>query len=194
MKAFHVCLSTLGMATSLAIPAFATAQESSVGSESNFVEEQPVRDPGHAHAITLSPLHLAVPLFEVTYEYRVVDRFGLAAIFGLGSSEGVLAFETGVQANLYIVGDFDHGMQLGAELVSLSASSNANNVSSTASGLSAGPYLGYKVAGSSGLTFMAQVGYQITSVAAQASSGGFTASDSRSGSGVLLNLNLGWSF
>lgn len=173
--------------------------------------------PEHDVSITFSPLHLFLPMVEVTGEYAISNKIGVAGIVGIGSvpvktttfsssTNGGLAttettthygaWELGAHFNYYLVGNFDHGMQLGAEAMYLHVSSEGQNVNTVAaaSGLAIGPYIGYKIATHVGFTFEANGGVQY--VAARASATNGTASSSASGSSIipLLNLNVGWSF
>jgi hypothetical protein len=143
----------------------------------------------------MSPLHLVIgPIVELTGEARVHDRVGLAAIGGVGKysdrSAGVSAavYEAGAQVRVYAVGDFRHGMQIGAELLYLHLADAA--LSATGEGVAVGPFLGYKIMVDAGFTFDAQIGFQ--RVSAQAQSG--TSTNSNRDYIPLLNLNVGWSF
>lgn len=71
---------------------------------------------------------------------------------------------------------------------------NNTNITGTGQGIGIGPFIGYKVAASFGLTFVAQLGAQYNIATAEATDGTTTETDSASGIGPLLNLNLGWSF
>lgn len=148
----------------------------------------------HRASITFSPVHLLVPMLEVQGEFRVHDRVGVAAIGGFGRTSGLSLFEGGLSARAYPLGDFDHGLQLGAEATYLGAMGTVGGVQAAGTGLTAGPFAGYKIAARFGLTFELQLGYQWMAVGARAQSGGVTATEEQVDSGVLLNLNLGWSF
>ena len=65
-------------------------------------------------SVTVSPLHLVVPMVELTGEFRLDDKVGLAAIGGVGSSAGVALWELGGQARYYFLGDFADGLLVGA--------------------------------------------------------------------------------
>ena len=160
----------------------------------------------HMLAITISPIHLAFPLVELTGEYRLNPKMGAALIGGFGSisdaSNTYSLWEVGAQFRYYALGDFDHGMQLGAELVHLGISTSSSDsgvdMSASGAGTTVGGFVGYKVAASFGLTFDMQLGYQYIMVAAEAEAQAgeisATAEKEESEGGVLLNLNLGWSF
>jgi len=158
----------------------------------------------HSVSLTISPFHLVLPVVEVMGEFKVQDWFGLAAILGGGSIQGtgtiaderLTVFELGAQALFYPVGDFDHGMQLGLEalFIHISGTFDSGALTGTGSGLAVGPLIGYKFAASWGLTVDIQGGYQIAGIAASASDGTTTESDSTVEGVVLLNINAGWSF
>lgn len=140
----------------------------------------------HDVSITTSPIHLLIPIVEVTAEFRVDDRVGIAGIGGIGSTLGILIGEVGASGRYYPFGDFDHGMQLGAEAIFVAAGTSPNGTTVLGGGIAAGPFLGYKIAARFGLTFEIQLGAAIVGVGA----GGET----DVGLGPILNLNLGWSF
>lgn len=149
-------------------------------------------------SITLSPLHLPLPFLEVTSEFKMQPKVGVAGIIGLGSIDGAFAFELGGQAQYYLIGDFDHGMQLGAEMIYAHVSDDnidGSGISANSNGLAIGPYLGYKVAFGFGLTLNLQAGldYMLVRAHAEDSTG---ASGNASGAALfpLINFNVGWSF
>ncbi|MEP6653229.1 MAG: hypothetical protein ABJA82_07710 [Myxococcales bacterium] len=154
-------------------------------------------------SVTISPLHLTLPIVELTTEVRVLDKLGLAAVLGAGkvTSEPMGApkftadvWEAGVQGRYYVVGDFRHGMQLGGEVIYMHLSADTQGVSAFANGFSMGGFVGYKVMADVGFTFDTQLGYQLIGVGAKANDGSTTASQSGKEGGLLLNLNVGWSF
>jgi hypothetical protein len=166
------------------------------------------RERNHDVSITFSPIHLLLPVVEVTGEYALDDKFGLALIGGFGSipittttigpfgssssTEHVGVWELGGHANYYVVGTFDHGMQLGAEVLWVGASAGGNSTHGAvlATGLAVGPYVGYKIVTRIGFTFEGNLGVEY--MAAHASSSTSTA-DQKTVI-PLLNLNVGWSF
>lgn len=164
----------------------------------------PETDAGPDWSVTISPIHLLIgPVAEVTVERRVGDMLGVAVMGGVGrfsdeSSVGVentfTVLEAGLSVRAYALGDFDHGLQVGAsaEYVHLSGD-NVNNsgVSAVGQGLALSPFLGYKHVWSPGITFDAQLGPSFLTLTAEADDGS-SADDSEIG--VNLNLNVGWSF
>ncbi len=171
-------------------------------------EQQEKSEEGNIVSITISPVHLVLPVFELMGEYRLQDKIGAAVIVGFGSIEidpilggpptSFSIFEGGAQLQYYLLGNFDHGMQLGAEAVFVQVSGSVGTVTGLGQGLVAGPYIGYKVAADVGFTFNAQLGYQVGLISASAEDTSDGSSSSASGeesaSGPLLNLNVGWSF
>lgn len=166
---------------------------------------------GHAQdihktfSLTLSPNHLVFPVFEVTAEKALGPKFGLAGIGGFGSypaergdgtKEDIPVLELGAQANYYVFGDFDHGMQVGGELMWIKVSPPEEaGITVDANGLAIGPLLGYKWAARFGLTFMFQGGYQWYFIQAKAkNSQGEEIEGSVENGVALINMNAGWSF
>ncbi len=159
-----------------------------------------VPHPGRNFSLTFSPIHLFFPVLELTGEFRISDKVSVAAIVGVGSySETVnfikvsaTVFEAGAHLRYYVVGDFRHGMQIGAELLYLHLSDP--NLSAKGEGLAIGPFVGYKYTADVGFTFDCQLGIEHVGVRASASSGTSSASNSDSSVIPLLNINIGWSF
>jgi hypothetical protein len=157
--------------------------------------------PRRVFALTFSPLHLTLPALEVTGEARLHDKVGVALIAGGGKVDGgatingtktsVTMVEIGAQGRYYVVGDFRHGVQLGAEGIYIHGSAARDSVSAVASGLTIGPFVGYKFTADVGFTFDGQIGYQRIGIGGSASDG---TTSSTAKNHVLLNLNVGWSF
>jgi hypothetical protein len=149
--------------------------------------------------ISISPLHLVLPIVELTAEVKVAPGFGVAVIGGAGTlkassgTERYAAIEGGVNARYYLTGAF-HGVELGAEALYVHVANSATDVTAQAAGLAVGPYAGYKWIQSSGLTLEAQLGVDYLTARADAMSGTTSASSSTSAWGPLLNLQAGWSF
>jgi hypothetical protein len=159
----------------------------------------------HDFSLTISPIHLLFPIVELTGEFRVGNQLGIAAIAGGGSMSvtnftgeelSFTVLEFGSQVRWYALGDFDHGMQLGAELlyIYVSGSFERGSVTGTGSGLAMGPFIGYKISTDVGFTFDAQLGVQLAGIAARASDGTTAAEASDMQAIPLLNLNAGWAF
>jgi len=76
-----------------------------------------VSQPKFHTTITISPLHLALPVVELMGEFSLQPKISLAAIGGIGSYMDFSIVELGGQFNYYLIGDFDQGMQGGVELL-----------------------------------------------------------------------------
>jgi hypothetical protein len=149
-------------------------------------------------AITMSPVHLAIPLVELTAEVRVARKFGIAVIGGAGvyrdkdTNTKINLYEGGVSARYYVTGSFRTGLQLGAEAVYLKADADATtNITVRAVGLGLSPFVGYKWTHGSGFTFDSQLGVAYMAARAKADTGQMA---DASKIGPMLNLNVGYSF
>lgn len=160
-------------------------------------------DVQHSFSLTISPIHLALPMGEVTGEYRVGDKLGLGGILGYGSAtiedslgqdDTLTLIEVGATLRYYLLGSFIHGLQVGVEVLYLHAGGDIDGVAAVGEGFGAGPFIGYKIATNVGFTFDAQLGGMYLVAGAEAEDGDSSESASASEVGVLLNLNVGWSF
>lgn len=156
-------------------------------------------------SLTISPIHLAFPVVELTGEMAVSPKLGIAGIGGFGSitaennlgeKKSIPVLELGGQAAYYVVGSFRHGMQVGAEAMWLKVFiPEKEGVSVSTNGLAIGPLLGYKWAARFGLTFLVQGGYQWLFAQAKGTDAAGNEIEASQDSGIpLLNLNAGWSF
>jgi hypothetical protein len=151
-------------------------------------------------SLTFSPLHLLLPVVELTGELRVHDKVGVALVVGAGKISDTVSnvkltasvVEVGAQLRGYVVGDFRHGMQLGAEVLYLHLSTT--DVSARGAGVAVGPFLGYKYVAPIGFTVDVQLGVEYVAARATATDGSQSASNSNSTVIPLLNANVGWSF
>ncbi|MES2765975.1 MAG: hypothetical protein V4642_08910 [Bacteroidota bacterium] len=150
----------------------------------------------HSKSITISPLLLILPVLETTLEFKLEERSGVAGVFGIGSVWGVGVFEAGAQYNYYIAGDFRHGLQLGGEALYTHFSLADGSTTGKENGniISVGPYIGYKYAANFGLTLNAQAGATTGFGSIILTGGPNNTAMKVTASGLLLNLNLGWSF
>ena len=159
-------------------------------------------------SITLSPLHLISPIFELEVEAQIVPHFGAAIIGGIGSitteptvsglaAQKFSAYELGAQLVGYPLQPFS-SLQLGGELLWIKVSTETfqgQQIRADAGGVAVGPFIGYKLLTKVGFTFFAQGGFQYVVVKADAADDqGNTASADKSAFIPLLNLNVGWSF
>lgn len=150
----------------------------------------------HSKSITISPLLLIFPVLEVTGEFSMSDKTSVAGIVGFGKIFDVTLLELGGQYNYYVLGNFQHGMQLGGEALYANLSASDNNSDAEASGnvISVGPYIGYKYAADFGLTVNIQGGWTFGAGTVKVTGSQGSGGQSISATGPLLNLNAGWSF
>jgi hypothetical protein len=146
-------------------------------------------------SVTWSPIHLVLPVVELAAELSVAPQIGVGVILGAGRVSDSLdtitatALEAGAQFNYYFMRPFS-GLHAGGEVVYLHLGDVEQDSTASASGLSLGPYVGYKVMTSIGFTFVAQGG--VTFAAYRASN--LSQSQSERRVFPLINLNIGWSF
>lgn len=187
----------------LALPSLAHADQ-----PANPQPQEEKKDEDRSVYLSFSPLHLILPVVELQGEVKLHRQIGVALIGGYGSVKATSSigenprftvWEVGGQFVGYPVGHFDHGMQLGVELlyagVSTDEKSGSVSVAGAANGLAVGPVVGYKLATKVGFSFNVQGGAEYVAMRAQASSNnGQTASARDSAIIPVLNLNVGWSF
>jgi hypothetical protein len=163
--------------------------------------------PGKKISVTWAPILLVAPVVELTAEYRVANKLGVSITVGagkrtiedemFGDATGT-EIEGGAQVRYYLIGDFDHGMELGVqaleEYVKFDEPLPPNVIAVAAGGFTVGGFLGYKIATRVGFTFEAQLGarYLVVEPAVQGSSAA-SFGDIKKWQ-PLLHLNIGWSF
>lgn len=77
----------------------------------------------------------------------------------------------------YVLGDFEHGMQLGAEAIYLYLDGDGtSSIQVSGAGFALGPFVGYKTATNIGFTFDAQLGVEYLVASGNASDGTNSAS------------------
>ena len=165
-------------------------------------------------AITVAPANLLLGMVKVNGELRIRDEWGLQVSLGGGRIEKVSIREAGGQLRWYVLGDFDHGMQLGLEVMfielelpplTLDEAGVPVDIDPSVLATAIGPFLGYKVAFDGGFTLEAQLGLQRYGVDTTGGVSlsrlhedldGVTAAVTYASSfyAPLANLNLGWSF
>jgi hypothetical protein len=153
---------------------------------------RPPEPPLPRYALTFSPIYLAVPMGKVSAEVRVNNKVGVSALAGLGwltftappVKTHLILYQVGAQGRYYVIGNFRHGVQLGAEVAYLHDTSPFRNqypLSSDA--LSLAPFVGYKYTMRVGFTVETQLGYDL-----------LLASGTSGESVVLFDIRIGWSF
>jgi hypothetical protein len=197
--------SAFGVAALLATCSTAEAQtEEPAGTPGRAPVAGEVTAPARPHprrivSMTISPFHLLVHMVELTGELRANDKIGVAVIAGFGQLSDTLedtdisttVYEAGTQLRYYVVGDFRHGMQLGAELLYLKLTDH--RISTEGEGVAIGPFAGYKFTTDVGFTVDCQLGVEYIAARAQ-SNAGVTGRANGSTYIPLVNVNIGWSF
>jgi hypothetical protein len=165
-------------------------------------------DGGPVVSLTFSPLHLLLPVFELTAEVKVGDYCGIALLGGFGSAtlefQGqddeditVGLWNLGAQVVAYPLEPFE-SLQLGVELqyahASIDGDLEGRRVSAIGAGFAVGPLVGYKLIVDVGFTFFVQGGVAFIAIEGDAEDDeGQTASTDEKRAIPLLNLNVGWS-
>lgn len=166
----------------------------------SVADEQDIQ--GKEYSLSFSPLHFIYPMFRLTAEMKVDEKLGVALIGGSGRLEGEIVSgklsvnELGAQLNYYYDDGFNRGGHFGVEVVDKVVDYSDPSSSSSARSSSIGVYYGHKYLGQSGFTFISQIGYQkyreiIISSSTLSGDSVYAGQDT---SGVLLNLNMGYSF
>lgn len=189
------------------VPVIAEAQPSPYPPPTSLtaVARKPVP---HA-SVTISPIHLALPVFELAVELPLGRHFGATLIGGAGTiemfGERFRAYEAGAQLAWYVTGDFGGGIKVGLESLYVAVEGgDGQGVQVLGEGFSTGTFLGWKKVWSSGFTLDLQGGVAIytaradeagtLSEAPESIARQNTATVGAAEVGPLLNLNLGWSF
>lgn len=155
-------------------------------------------------SLTASPIHLVLPILELTGEIRAQDWLGVALIGGYGTisletttgNDTANAYELGGQLSIYPLEPFE-SLLFGFEVlwVKLDTDNYDNSsISASAAGVAMGPMVGYKYIADGGFTLFVQGGAEYITGRAEASDDTSNASVEDSEIIPLLNFNLGWSF
>ena len=155
--------------------------------------------------LSVNPVLLAHPdgpVYQFTGEFKGHEDWGFGVLGGYGAmaTEQDLSyslFEVGGQFNYYALGNFNHGLQLGAQMLYRGVDGDVSSELSS-SGVRVGPYVGYKIITNLGFTFNGQVGVQYNSAQDRASAERESIMAKVTGTeeawGPLVRLNVGWSF
>jgi len=154
-------------------------------------------------SLTLSPIHLLLPIVELTGELRLGTQAGVAFIGGGGrvtvtepntaTKVRFTVYELGGQLRYYVTGSFRRGMEVGAEILYVHVNGSLQDITGVASGLAMGPFFGWKTTTHAGFTFEVQGGVEVVTMGAQVSSSDGGSSSSSVDYIPLLNLGIGWS-
>lgn len=156
----------------------------------------PPQQPLRQVVVTASLVQLFLPMLEVTAEARVAPRVGVAATLGAGvgttdlNGEKFDAFEIGASGRYYARGDFDRGIQVGAELLYSSLRGSELKVAGFPQGLALSPFVGAKVTWRRGVAAEVQLGLSYLVLPRKT----YPDVDGDSNFGLLFNVNIGWAF
>jgi hypothetical protein len=161
------------------------------------------KEHGDSFNVSVSPLHLLLPLVELQAEVYATPVVSLAAIGGAGQAtversgepdQTYDVWEAGGQARAYFFGSTQEGAFAGAEVLYAHVSGRTEGVTGLGAGTEIGGIVGYKWVWDGGflLDLNGGVGYLAVSAEAHDS----TDEDSQSDSQTIpiLNFNLGWAF
>jgi hypothetical protein len=164
---------------------------------------EPPPPPMTTVSLTLSTIHLLLPVVELTGELRLGTKGGVALIAGGGwitdtASDGTKVtfrvWELGSQLRYYITGNFRRGMQVGAEVLYLHVNGSLADITGVGQGLALGPFFGWKTTSYVGFTFEVQGGVEIVTSGTKVTDSSGPSTSSSVDYIPLLNLNIGWSF
>ncbi len=168
-----------------------------------LADAAPRSDRGHHVAISLSPLHLLLPVFEVQGEFLFADHFSASAILGYGKVDVTVngestpfdVYEVGAQLRGYFWGGNEGGAYAGVEGIYLQIDGELDGVVGIGVGTSVSPLLGYKWTWDNFFIDLAG-GVQFVLASAEAEDSETGEQESGSETSILpnLNFNLGWSF
>ncbi|HNR66627.1 MAG: hypothetical protein RBS57_02430 [Desulforhabdus sp.] len=116
----------------------------------------------HHVSLTISPFHLFNPELHVTGEVRLTPKMSVAIMLGAGriTDEGKTCsiWEGGGQFRYYLLGDFEHGTMIGADVGYVDIDAQIEDPIAYLVGVHAGGFLGYKFSMQAGFTAELQIG------------------------------------
>ena len=167
-----------------------------------FALAEPESGRGHTVAVSISPLHLILPMVELQAEYLAHPKFSASLIGGYGSIEAKNSWgetlkldvlEVGTQARGYFYGTSEGGAYGGLEVLYISIDGGSAYGFGVGSGTSVGGFAGYKWTWEN---FFIDLNGGLASIVitAEATDGAETAKEEKRKTGALLNFGLGLSF
>ena len=150
--------------------------------------------PQHRISLFISPLALfKARTLEVGAEFKFRPKVSFAA-FGNVGHPGYLVLGLAGQVRRYLIGDFEHGLNIGGEVNFISGSLQTSSLVISTTGLGLGAFVGYKYVARFGVTVDLNAGYEVYGIGRSSSSSELVPSGSAVLSGMLLRVNFGWSF
>lgn len=132
-------------------------------------------------SVTIDPIRLSRPLFEIQAELGLFQRAGVSVIAGAGQIRGLPAGELGGQLRAYPLGTFSGGALVALEVLYLEVEPDPS-LSWTGGSLSVGGVVGGKHVYANGFTIEGQIGWARLFA------------DGEPNRGVIVqNIGIGWS-
>jgi hypothetical protein len=153
-------------------------------------------------SLMLNGLPLLADIVQVQGEFQINERMSYGLLLGVGNVQGQTAdtshalFMAGAQFNYYLLGDFEEGLQIGAQALFSSTNIGAHKTMLYENGrvMSLTPYAGYKLVLTSGLTMNVQAGVGAsTPVFIPTAPGSGNNTEYKWHVSTRMHLNIGWS-
>lgn len=120
----------------------------------------PARAPAATHdvSLTLSAIHLAVPIAAVNAEFQTTPNSSIGLLVGFGAPYQRPAYDLGLEGRGYVFGNFDSGLYLGGEgrLTTVPFYQSTDEA-----GVALAGFIGAKTTFSVPITLDAQIGPQV---------------------------------
>ena len=169
---------------------------------------EPEKGRGHHVAITISPVHLALNIVELQAEIYAAPKISVGVIVGTGSvppkiiddpaiTEPIDVTEYGAQIRYYFYGTSEEGAFVGGEFLQVDADTKSQGISAVGSGFAVGPMVGYKWVWGG---FVLDLGFGAAKILLDAEAEGqvgnemVKATESKTETVPIVNINLGWAF
>jgi hypothetical protein len=196
------CVATAALSATSASTARATEPEA-LDPPSPVISTSPADpDPRRPLSIMVSPILFLAPIGQITVEAPLTRHLAIAALAGVGRiavrsttlTTHLDVSSLGAQIQYALVGDFRQALQVGLEALYIRLQSPFMQQDPIeVDAVESGPFVGYKRVWRVGFTVEAQVGYEMTWARVQAGDPESPATHVAE-SGLLLNLNAGWTF
>ena len=158
---------------------------------------------GETVTVTVSPVHLVLPVVEAQIEYYASELISVAILGGGGTITTELSdgesvtfdvLEVGGQARAYFYGSSEGGAHAGVEVMYVKLDGDVDGVTGVGSGLAGGAIAGYKWVFGPGFVLDLNGGIGFGRVDAEATDGDETETKSETQALPIININIGWAF
>jgi hypothetical protein len=147
----------------------------------------------HRFTVSASPWELVEPIVRVQAEVRTGKRSGMGFQAAVGEERTMPVWAIGVHYGYYLIGDFEHGMQVGG-LFQYGGLRTLAKTDGEGRGIMFGPLLGYKHIAPFGLTVNVVAAPIIARHSSTHSNGYETITSTQTAFGLYSVLLIGWSF